>query len=106
MTQAMAVVAQEVDNGLPADLADLADVTHGDDAIHDGEQDQRHNDVLQQIDEDVAERLDVRRGDLIRLVYAEERPQDRADDNAEHHAEQDADAKAHFLLFFHILLLL
>jgi hypothetical protein len=93
--------AEEVDNGFPADLADLADVAHGNHAVHDGKQNQRYNNVLQEVDEDIAEGLDIGRCDLICPVYAKHRPHDCTDDNAEHHAEQDLEAKTHFFLFFH-----
>ena len=47
----------EVDERLEADAPDLLHVLHAGDAVHDGEEDDRRDDHLDQLDEGVAERL-------------------------------------------------
>ena len=56
--------AQVVRDGLAADGADLLDIGQADDAGDHGEDDQRHHDHLDEVQEDGAQGLDVGGGDI------------------------------------------
>ena len=88
---------QEVGHRLPADLADLLDVVHGNHAVHDAQQHQRNDNELQQVDEDVAKGLDVLRGERAGRFRAHGQPENSADNDTEHQADQNLHAQVHFL---------
>ena len=94
---------QEVHNGLPADLADLADIAHGEHAVHNGEQNQRHNDELQQVNEDIAKGLEIAGCKVCRILRAHCRPEDRTDRDTGSKADHDPCAETELFLFFHRL---
>ena len=56
--------AHIVHNGLAAHGADLLHVAHGDDTVDHGEQHHRHHNELQQVYENITERLEVTGGEL------------------------------------------
>ena len=92
---------EEVGDGLPADLADLLDVAHLDHAVHDAQQHQRNDNELQQVDENITERLDVLCGKRAGRFRAHGRPENGADDDTGHQADQDLHAKIHAFLLTH-----
>ena len=94
---------QEVHNGLPADLADLANIAHGEHAVHNGEQHQRYNDKLQKVDENVAEGLEIAGRKVRRVLRAHRRPENRTNRDTGHEADHDPYAEAELFLFFHRL---
>ena len=92
---------QEVGDSLPADLADLLDIAHLDHAVHNAQKHQGDDNELQEVDEDVAEGLDVLCGKGAGRFRAHGRPENGADDDTGHQADQDLQAEVHAFLLTH-----
>ena len=94
---------KEVHNGLPADLTDLADIAHGEHAVHDGKQNQRHNNELQKVDENVSEGLEIACRKIGGSFCTHGCPENRAKCDTGSQTDHDPYAKTELLLFFHRL---
>ncbi len=86
---------QVEDHGLQADGANLADVAHGDNAAHDGEQDNGHHDEFDQVQEDGAEGLDVVVCEIRAALHQ------KTGNNGQHHGNEDLRRQGQFFLFLH-----
>ena len=81
----------------------LLHIFHGDNTLDHGEQDNRNNDELQQIDEDVAKGLDILRSE----VTATGKIKNQAGDHADDQRDQDLNGETEFLLHtFHLIKIL
>ena len=89
--------AEVVDHGPQTDDAHLADITHGNDAVDDGKQHDRHHDKLEQIQKDRAERPDIgfRQVSVTLQGQACEDPQQQGD--------EDLGGQGQFYLFFFLM---
>ena len=85
----------EVNHSLDTNGANLLHVAHGQDAVDHGEQHHGHHDKFQQVDEDVAEGLEVVGGKLLAAVA--DKGADQSHDDTGHQCDEDTHGQVYFL---------